>query len=214
METTNVTRSVRALMPTRRLTLSEAFVIAELQATKLLEELRITQAPVDVARIGDLPKIDVQLQPRHRMPSLAGFSQWTDGKWLIVVNKNSVPGRRRFTLAHEYKHVLDHPSVNVTYKHLGRGDRKRHDQQIELICNFFAACLLMPRSWVKRAWASGMQDEEALAGLFKVSVEAMHNRLIYLGYVGDDSRPLAEYFRSDVTVPVLAHPQPEGVWPC
>ena len=206
MDQTNITREVRRLMPHRAVTLSEAFTIAELQANKTLSLLGITAPAVDIARVAALPKIEVQLQPRHRMPSLSGFSQWTDGRWLIVINRDNVPGRRRFTLAHEFKHVLDHPTRKITYKHLGGGDSRRHDHHIELVCNHFAACLLMPRTWVKRAWASGIQDEEALAGLFKVSVEAMHNRLIYLGFIGDDRRPLADYFRSDTltTAPPVA----------
>ncbi|MBZ5735122.1 ImmA/IrrE family metallo-endopeptidase [Nocardioides sp. TRM66260-LWL] len=184
-------------MPQRTLTLSEAYQVAELQAAKLIECLGITGPAVDVARLTELPKIEVRMEPRHRMPSLAGFSQWADGRWLIVVNRDGPTGRRRFTLAHEFKHVLDHPSYKVAYKHLGRGDQTKHDQQIELVCNYFAACFLMPRTWVKRAYASGIQDEEALAGLFKVSVEAMHNRLIFLGLIGDDRRPIADYFRAD-----------------
>ena len=201
METNNVMREIRALMPHRTLTLSEAFDIAELQATMLLGALQIDSPAVDVARIAELPKIDVQLQPRHRMPTLAGFSQWVEGRWLIVVNRDGPPGRRRFTLAHEFKHVLDHPHHKIAYRHLGRGDKQKHDRQIEMICNYFAACLLMPRVWVKRAYSSGIQDEEALAGLFKVSTEAMHTRLIYLGYLSDDRRPLADYFRSEAVLP-------------
>jgi Zn-dependent peptidase ImmA (M78 family) len=197
-------QAVRAIMPVRPLSLSEAFVIAELQATKLLELLEIRRPPVDIAKIADLPKIDVHLEPRHRMPTLAGFSQWCDGRWLIVINKNSVPGRRRFTLAHEFKHILDHNVARIAYKSIGHGDERRHDQQIELICNHFAACALMPRTWVKRAWASGIQDDEALAGLFKVSIEAMHTRLVYLGFVGDTRQPLANYFRVDVPVTIEA----------
>lgn len=194
MKTNNVISTVRAVMPLRSLSLAEAFTVAELQATKLLDVLAIDQPAVPVARLADLPKIDVRVQPRHRMPTLAGFSQWTDGRWLIVVNKDSVPGRRRFTLAHEFKHVLDHRVARIVYAQLGHGDPTKHDQQVEWVCNHFAACLLMPRPWVKRAWASGIQDEEALAGLFKVSVEAMHKRLSYLGFLGDD-RPVADYFR-------------------
>lgn len=197
MERNSTIRDVRALMPDRALTLTEAYTIAEQQATRLLDVLNIERPAVDVARVAELPKIEIRLQPRHRMPTLAGFTQWVDGRWLIVINRDSVPGRRRFTLAHEMKHLIDHPNFRVAYKNLGRGDKRKHDQQVELICNYFAACFLMPRAWVKRAYAQGIQDEEALAGLFKVSVEAMHNRLIYLGYIGDDRRPLADYFRAD-----------------
>lgn len=197
MERTSITKEVRSLMPQRALTLAEAYQVAELQAAKLIHCLGITGPAVDVARLAELPKIEVRMEPRHRMPTLAGFSQWTDGRWLIVVNKNGPTGRRRFTLAHEFKHVLDHPSYKISYNHLGRGDQAKHDRQIELVCNYFAACFLMPRTWIKRAYGSGIQDEEALAGLFKVSIEAMHNRLIYLGYIGDDRRPIADYFRTE-----------------
>lgn len=196
-ERNNILREVRALMPMRPLTLSEAFTVAELQATKLLQVLGETGPAVNVAKLADLPKVEVQTQPRHRMPTLAGFTQWVDGRWLIVVNRDSVPGRRRFTLAHEIKHVLDHPAINVAYKQLGHGDQQRHDQQIETICNYFSACFLMPRTWVKRAYGRGIQDEEALAGLFNVSVEAMRTRLTYLGYIEDNRRPVASYFRED-----------------
>jgi Zn-dependent peptidase ImmA (M78 family) len=184
-------------MPMRALSAGEAYAIAELQANKLIELLDLKAPAVEIAKIADLPKIEVHMEPRHRMPTLAGFSQWSDGRWLIVVNRDSVPGRRRFTLAHEFKHILDHNAAKIAYRSLGYGDKRKHDQQIELICNYFAACVLMPRMWVKRAWARGIQDEEALAGLFKVSVEAMHNRLTYLGFIEDTTKPLSEYFRTE-----------------
>lgn len=204
MKSINTVNKLRAVLPLRPMSLSEAFTVAELQANKLLELLELRGPAVDIAKIADLPKIEVQLEPRHRMPSLAGFSQWSEGRWLIVINKGSVPGRRRFTLAHEFKHILDHNAARIVYKSIGYGDKRRHDQQIELICNHFAACVLMPRIWIKRAWTSGIQDEEALAGLFKVSVEAMHTRLVYLGFVGDTRRPLADYFRTDALVTIEA----------
>jgi Zn-dependent peptidase ImmA (M78 family) len=200
MKTTNVLGTVRALMPLRALSLTEAFAIAELQANKLLDVMEFSSPAVEIAKIADLPKIEVHVQPRHRMPTLAGFSQWSEGRWLVVINRNSVPGRRRFTLAHEFKHILDHNAAKISYKTIGHGNQSKHDQQIELICNHFAACVLMPRMWVKRAWGSGIQDEEALAGLFKVSVEAMHTRLVYLGFKDDDRRPIADYFRSETPV--------------
>ncbi len=195
--TNSVIRTLRELVPTRALTLSEAYAVAELQATKLLRLLDIKQVPVDVARIASLPKVAVRTEPRHRMPDLAGFSQWVDGHWLIVVNRNNSEGRRRFTLAHEFKHVLDHTLASVTYAKLGDGDKKKHDKQIELICNYFAACFLMPRIGVRRAWYGGLQDVETLALHFRVSPEAMKIRLTWLGFL-DEDRPIARYFRSDI----------------
>jgi Zn-dependent peptidase ImmA (M78 family) len=196
--------TLRAVMPMRPLTLSEAFAVAELQANKLLALFELRSPAVDIAKIAELPKIEVHLEPRHRMPTLAGFSQWSDGRWLIVINKDSVPGRRRFTLAHEFKHILDHNAARIVYRSVGHGDQRRHDQQIELICNHFAACVLMPRTWVKRAWTGGIQDVEALAGLFKVSIEAMQTRLVYLGFLPDTRRPVADYFRTEALVTIEA----------
>jgi Zn-dependent peptidase ImmA (M78 family) len=49
------------------------------------------------------------------------------------------------------------------------------------MCDYFAACLLMPRMWVKRAWSDGINDQRALAALFDVSVTAMGIRLEQLG---------------------------------
>lgn len=54
----------------------------------------------------------------------------------------------------------------------------------------------MPRMVVKRAWANGIQDIEALAGLFKVSCAAMQVRLDYLGLT-DTERPVETYFRRE-----------------
>jgi Zn-dependent peptidase ImmA (M78 family) len=45
----------------------------------------------------------------------------------------------------------------------------------------FSACVLMPRSSVKYAWASRIQDPQALADLFDVSEQAMRVRLVTLG---------------------------------
>jgi Zn-dependent peptidase ImmA (M78 family) len=192
----SIMKQVRDIMPARPISLSEAHILAERQATTLLRLLDVHEVPVPVARIAELPRIEIQVEPQHRMIGKSGFShRWENGRWLIVVNKNDVPGRRRFTLAHEFKHVLDHSIANVAYAQLGHGDASRQQRQIEHICDHFAACLLMPRMVVKRAWGSGIQDIDALAGLFKVSVSAMQIRLDYLGLT-DDERPVETYFRS------------------
>lgn len=192
-----ILQDLRRLAPNRPLAFGEAYQIAELQATTLLHLLDIRQAPADAGRLTELPRIEVQVEPRWRMPTLAGFSEWRDGRWLIVINRNSGSGRRRFTLAHEFKHVIDHAARDTLYARFGGQDEKKRSQQIERVCDHFAACFLMPRPWVKRAWASGIQDVEALAELFKVSTSAMKVRLAYLGFLDDERRPVVSYFRGE-----------------
>ena len=178
---TAVLRHLRDLMPDRTLEVHEAKSVAERQALRLLQILGQTTPAVDVSAISELPRIEVRVEAR--LP-ISGFSQWNRGRWLIGINKDDAPARRRFTLAHEFKHVLDHPFVDRAY-----ADRKgkADDVLAEQVCDYFAACFLMPRPWIKRAWVNGVQDQEQLARLFNVSEAAMAIRLRQIGLV--DARP-------------------------
>jgi hypothetical protein len=58
--------------------------------------------------------------------------------------------------------------------------------------------------WLRRTWTRGIQDVEALAGLFNVSRPAMEKRLRYLGFIDDEpNRSVASYFRRAAN-PVVA----------
>jgi predicted transcriptional regulator len=192
----NVIRELRRLMPARAVTLTEAYAVSEQQAARLLSAMHIRSVPVDLNRLADLPRLKVMSQPRHVMPTLAGFTEWRDGQYVVVINRTNNLYRRRFTFAHELKHVIDWTARKTAYGRLG-GDEARRDRQIERICDYFAACLLMPRPAIKRHWYQGYQDIEALAQLYGVSLEAMTIRLKYLGLVEDTNQRL---FRRDVPV--------------
>jgi Zn-dependent peptidase ImmA (M78 family) len=81
-------------------------------------------------------------------------------------------------LAHEFKHVLDDPVIDHMSAHLGPQQQR---QRAERLCNYFAACMLMPRAWVKHDWGEGLQNNRALARRYYVSTEAMETRLSELG---------------------------------
>lgn len=179
-----ILREVRALVPARPLEDHEATGIAERQAMRLLGIFEQHEPPVAVGLIAELPKIEVRVVPSRELGGLSGMSQWVKerGRWLIAVNRDDSQTRRRFTLAHEYKHILDNPYINVLYPKSQYGG-KTAGERAEQVCDYFAACLLMPRSWVKRAWTSGNQDTEALAAAFTVSPAAMDRRLQHLGLI-------------------------------
>ena len=160
---------LRSLMPRRLLTTREAQVVAELQANRLLELAGLPQAPVPNELITELPRIAVRLDPD--LP-VSGCAQWVSGRWLISLNASEPWTRQRFSLAHELKHVIDHPGVNIVYA---------GDQQAEYLADYFAACLLMPRRYVRAVWYDGMQSLAALSEHFGVSERAMAVRLQYLG---------------------------------
>ena len=207
----SIIRQLRSLMPLRPLEEHEARSIAERQAIKLLELLGQHEPSVNVGLIIELPRVEVKVEPNLHVGGVSGFSQWSRGRWLIVVNRDDSPTRRRFTLSHEFKHVLDHPFVKVIYSELGENDADRN-RMTEQICDYFAGCLLMPRNWLKRAWANGVQDQAALAAMFDVSEAAMAIRLQQIGLTEPRARQahfksrlprsVASYFReAPVTQP-------------
>lgn len=170
--------SLRDLVPIRPLTQVEAVRIAEVQATRLLALAGITAPPMAEAVISALPRMQVE---RVALGDTAGATQWSHGRWLILLNSGEASTRQRFSLAHEFKHVLDHPFIAVLYPAMrGLPSLERRER----VCDHFAACLLMPRPWVKRLFCDeGVQDVRRLAYRFGVSPQAMRYRLNLIGLV-------------------------------
>lgn len=177
--------TLRDLLPLRPLAQAEALLLAELQATRLLVLTDTTAGPVPSEVISELPDIEVRYSRSGDAPA-SGLFKWHRGRSLIVVDGTERPaGRVRFSLAHEFKHALDHPFASTLYPALpGMTSRERQEQ----ICDHFAACLLMPRSWVKRSWGQGVQEVTRLSRRFGVSPAAMRVRLNVLGLIERNRR--------------------------
>lgn len=172
---TPVITQLRDMMPIRPLSQAEALRMAELQTTKLLRLSGVGGGPVPESIITTLPRVQVE---RLYPSPVSGAAQWSKGRWLILVNGNEPQGRQRFSLVHEFKHVLDNPFVSVIYP--AWNGMSSHDRA-EQVCDYFAGCVLMPRPWVKRAWVDGVQEVRRLAKLFDVSPTAMQVRLLQIG---------------------------------
>jgi Zn-dependent peptidase ImmA (M78 family) len=170
----SVLASLRALAPQRPLYPREALNVAQLQANRLLEHFQIESPTVPEEIISELPRIKVV---RDSLP-VSGSAHWNGRYWVITVNADEPYVRRRFSLMHEFKHVLDH-----TRRHFPYYDRssRSHDEYSERVADYFAACVLMPKKTVIRLWCSGHQDIPALAAKLQVSVPALRYRLAYLG---------------------------------
>ena len=171
-----IVASLRDLVPIRPLTQVESYGIAELQANKLVALSNIDAPPVPEHIISDLPRFQVE---RVVLGDTAGATQWSHGRWLILLNSREPATRQRFSLAHEFKHVLDNPFVDILYPtESGMSAAERRER----ICDHFAACLLMPRPWVKHLYCDlRVQDATRLAHRFAVSPQAMRYRLNLLG---------------------------------
>jgi len=188
MSRPRILSALRDLMPLRPLTQAEALRLAELQANRLLTLTDTDTGPVPDGVISELPGVEVLYDDSASAPS-SGLFRWEKGRYLIVIDATERPlGRQRFSLAHEFKHVLDYPFVTTLYPALpGMTSKERQEQ----VCEFFAACLLMPRSWVKRAWCNErVQQPSRLSNRFGVSTAAMQVRLSTLGLLEQQRRCL------------------------
>ena len=124
---------------------------------------------------------------------LSGFIQ-KESNWgyVIVVNKNDIKTRKRFTVAHELWHFFLHKDI-LEEKNLIIDEKWNSYlfREIDFSCvpedirimeeeaNEFAWNLLMPEEVVKIAW-NETKDIKVLAEFFMVSVAAMSYRIYKL----------------------------------
>jgi len=173
---TSVLQSLRSLIPQREgVTFTEALRIAEIQAARLVQLLDISEYPVPNETISELPRIRIEYVPE--LPTF-GLSFWSGRSWIIQLSTRQSRARQRFTLFHEYKHIIDHGHADQLYQ----GDRRHSPNvQAELVADFFAGCALIPRRALKSAWGQGIQRPAALARYFDVSQQAIEVRLDQTG---------------------------------
>jgi Zn-dependent peptidase ImmA (M78 family) len=167
-EGTSVLATLRHLIPDRPLQPHEALRIAELQANRLLELSGNTDQPAGAELVTGLPRIQVEYR---RLPT-SGLSYWNGREWVIGINRSEPETRQRFTLLHEFKHIIDHGRTHHLY-----GNNPRLAEQA---ADYFAGCALMPKRLVKSAWGQGIQRTEDLAQTFDVSEPAIRIRLAQL----------------------------------
>jgi hypothetical protein len=167
--------TLRDVVPLRALTQSEAYRIAELQATRLLRLAGISEPSVPDSVILDIPKIQVRFMKPW---PVSGCTDWTGSMWTIALNAAEPLVRQRFSLAHEFKHILDNKFIELLYPDLPTMSRQ---QRAEAVCDYFAGCLLVPKVWLRQAWTSGMQTSLLLARHFDVSTAAIDVRLSQTG---------------------------------
>ena len=189
--TPSVLRSLRQLTPHRACSFTEALNLAERQAAKLNQLLAISQPSFQLTGITDnhitsLPHIRIV---REQLP-VSGMSHWNGQEWIICLNRDDPEVRQRFTLLHEFKHIIDHGHTHWLYttqnpkaftRRWGRPPQLTAHEQAERAADYFAGCALVPRTALKQAWAAGLQTPTALADHFAVSEAAIRVRIDQTG---------------------------------
>lgn len=170
----SILASLRSLIPDRKMSFTEALRTAELQASRLLERSGIDDGAVPDEIVTELPRIRVE----YRDLPTSGMSFWTGQSWVIALNSTEPATRQRFTLFHEFKHIIDHGHTQRLYTGT---QRVCSEVQAEQAADYFAGCALMSKRILRRAWATGTQRPQALAYLLNVSPRAVDVRLSQLG---------------------------------
>ncbi len=195
----SIIRDLRSIRPMRPYAdKNEAFAVAEEQASELLKFFAITEPEVDVSLITQLPRIEVEVDADLSDCGLYGMTTWEHGRWLVRISKGATVATRRFTLAHEFKHILDDPTLANAYRNLGIDEYDR-EAIIEEVCEYFADSFLMPRLMVARAVRADVRNVARLAALFGVLQSDMKRRLLDLGLkieMPEGEDPIRSYFRT------------------
>lgn len=150
---------------------------------KANEDGFITSNKVDIVSIVKDHGIIIK---EELLPSTtSGYLAYVNESWIIGVNKNHSPRRKRFTIAHEFAHYCLHKSeknyfVDAVFF------RDNNPTSIEYFANTFAANLLMPEELIDCSIRSGILSLKDLADIFDVSLLALKNRLLHLGYQLED----------------------------
>jgi Zn-dependent peptidase ImmA (M78 family) len=136
----------------------------------------LDRAPVDLWGMAE--RLGLMVRETKEWPNdISGSIQRAGDKFLIKVNANHAPTRRRFTLAHEIAHYVLHRDLignGITDNALYRSEQPGF---IETQANTYAANILMPAKLMRSAWAEGLCSCEAIAGKFEVSLQAAAIRI-------------------------------------
>lgn len=163
---------------------------------RILKHAGIERAPVSVLDVAR--SLGAQVRPEFADDDISGALYYEEDGPVIGVNASHHPNRQRFTIAHECAHLTLHdkavyidrvyPSgrpANGAPAFLRNGVSSEATDPIEIESNRFAACLLMPKSFLledlrKKALPLTSEAVAELARQYEVSAQAMTYRLTNL----------------------------------
>jgi predicted transcriptional regulator len=175
---------LRALTPDRQLSHLERLRLAELQATALRRMLGVTEDRFPIHLLRDIPRVCVRTV--DDLP-VSGLTFWGEHTWKIQIRSEESLTHRRFTVLHEFKHIIDHPVCGRLYDeraYVAAGER-------ELVADHFASCVLLPAKNLKTA-CDTTADRRELAQQFGVSRRQIALRMAELGLSSVDTPAITE----------------------
>jgi len=159
--------------------LGELFQLVEMLAQRYIKMGGIHSPPVPTvlaALVAQQRALEVRAVP---LTVYHGAVWCVNGSWIIQLRDNDIPSAKRFTLFHEAFHILAHHKTTPVFR---KEKGTLEGSFNELLADYFAACILMPRGWVKEKWAE-VHDVNRMAEIFNVPELAMGLKLRQLGLI-------------------------------
>lgn len=132
----------------------------------------------------DLDILVLMVTPSH--PGVSGAACRLPDLDVVLINRDEVPGRRHFDLAHELFHILTWDAMPPV--HIEDATETGGANRVEQLANAFASALLMPARIVQAAaeWRTLRDDAlvrnlNATADRLEVTATALMWRLVSLG---------------------------------
>lgn len=145
--------------------------------------------PVDVIKIANENDIKVYEGDLDKKISGAIRYKKEENEFEILVNKNDIKTRQRFTIAHELGHYFLHQDflkseeihIDTMYRAVSNnGSEIEAEREREKEVDYFAGALLMNKTLLEKMYKENNTIKE-LAEIFNVSISAMTVRLDVLG---------------------------------
>lgn len=161
----------------------------EKKAEDVLIAHNLFTIPVDVVKIANHNGVGI-FNAKFSEDNISGMLAKRGNNVTMLINQSDYPNRKRFSIAHElghhFLHLFEDGEIVDTEIDLFRFETNSNNSQDqirirEIQANQFAAAILMPAGLVKKYFHDESSELEVLAGLFKVSEEAMGYRLNQLG---------------------------------
>ena len=150
---------------------------------KFAELRELDTFPLDVEGVAE--KLGILVERVALEDDISGilYKDEEDDSWVIQVNGDHHPNRRRYTIAHELGHFCLHRHLRNIFedKIFFRGSEP---SKPEWQANDFASSILMPEDKFIEMVRSGVKKVEELAKEFQVSTLALRIRAKNLGISG------------------------------
>ena len=128
----------------------------------------------------------IQISFEDDLKEYSGYIEQQSDTWKIGINSYHSNNRQRFTMAHEWGHLLFHREYldlqNGRYDEREILWRSSLFNKVENEANTFASELLMPKEIFINKWQEhGEDDLEGISNFFEVSTQAVRYRAYKIG---------------------------------